>query len=159
MSLVNRILTYALGLFLISSGITKFVGGHVFQYIEYQSGLDAFYPYVNHATGIAEVLAGGFILFGATRLAGGAMAAGIMVGAVGFHLSPWLGVSIPTGLAEEASAPWTAGDFAETTSPMSFVLAITAAAWSITILRNELLARRTPSRTASGIRDNERVAV
>jgi hypothetical protein len=40
MSLFNRILTYALGLFLMSSGIAKFTGGHVFQFIEYQSGLD-----------------------------------------------------------------------------------------------------------------------
>ena len=142
MSTIKRILTYALGLFLISSGLAKFAGGHVFQYIEYQSGLDVFFPYVNHATGVAEVLAGGFILFGTTRLVGSATAIGIMVGAVGFHLSPWLGISIPNGLTEGATAPWTAADFSSTTSPMSFVLAIVSAAWSIKIVRDELSTRR-----------------
>ena len=105
MSIISRILTTALGLFLISSGVAKFMGGHVFQYIEYRSGLDVFYPYVNHATGVAEVLAGGFILFRTTRLVGSAAAVGIMVGAVGFHLSPWLGISMPVGLTEGAAAP------------------------------------------------------
>lgn len=159
MSIINRILTAALGLFLISSGLAKFAGGHVFQYIEYQSGLDVFYPYVNHATGVAEVLAGGFILFRATRLAGSATAAGIMVGAVGFHLSPWLGISIPTGLTEGATAPWTAADFAATTSPISFVLAVVAAGGSSAILRRELRLRRESSGGAISDVASERVAV
>lgn len=159
MSLINRILTYALGLFLISSGLAKFAGGHIFQYIEHRSGLDVFYPYVNHATGVAEVLAGGFILFRTTRLVGSTMAVGIMVGAVGFHLSPWLGISVPTGLTEGATAPWTAADFTATTSPMSFVLAIVAAAWSIKIVHDELRARRDHSREVTSTTDRDPVAV
>lgn len=159
MSIINRILTSALGLFLISSGLVKFTGGHVFHYIEYQSGLDVFYPYVNHATGAAEVLAGAFIMFHATRLAGSATAAGIMVGAVGFHLSPWLGVSMPTGLDEGAAAPWTADDFSASTSPISFVLAIVAAAWSLNVLRTELRARRKGASELMLNRDSEPVPV
>lgn len=157
MSILTRILNYGLGLFLVSSGLAKFAGGHVFQYIEHRSGLDIFHPYMNHATGVAEVLAGAFILFRTTRLVGGAMAAGIMVGAVGFHLSPWLGVSMPTGLTEGATAPWTAADFSTTTSPISFVLAIAAAGWSIKIVRDELRARRDRARNA--VDQREPVAV
>lgn len=137
MSTVNRILTYALGLFLISSGVAKFTGGHVFQYIEYRSGLDVFYPYVNHATGAAEILVGLLILVPATRLAGAAGAAGIMAGAMGFHLSPWLGVSTPTGFADGATAPWTAADFAPSTTSVTFVLAIVAFVRAVVIVRNE----------------------
>lgn len=137
MSIVNRILTYALGLFLISSGMAKFTGGHVFQYIEHKSGLDIFYPYVNHATGAAEILVGLLILVPATRLAGALGAAGIMAGAIGFHLSPWLGVSMPTGLADGASAPWTAADFTQSTTSVTFALAIVAFVRAMVIVRNE----------------------
>ncbi|MEL6893463.1 MAG: MauE/DoxX family redox-associated membrane protein, partial [Actinomycetota bacterium] len=119
MSVINRILTYALGLFLVSSGVAKFTVGHVFQYIEHQSGLDVFYPYVNHAVGAAEILAGLLILVPATRLVGAIASAGVMAGAIGFHLSPWLGVSMPTGLADDAVAPWTSDDFTTDTTPLT----------------------------------------
>ena len=52
---LNRLLTAALGLFLVSAGVAKFTTGHVFQYIEYRSGIDLFYPFVNNLTGIAEI--------------------------------------------------------------------------------------------------------
>lgn len=137
MSLVNRILTYALGLFLISSGVAKFTVGYVFQYIEYRSGLDIFYPYVNHATGIAEIVTGLLILVPATRLVGAIGSAAILAGAVAFHLSPWLGVSMPTGLVDDAAAPWTEADFATTTTSVTFVLAIVTLVRSLTIIRTE----------------------
>ncbi len=161
MSLFNRILTYALGLFLVSSGIAKFAGGHVFQYIEYQSDLDIFYPYVNHATGTAEILAGVFVLFRTTRLAGAAIVTGIMAGAIGFHLSPWLGVSMPTGLTDGATAPWTAADFTTSTTSLTFFLAILTGSRSIKILRDELRTRRADSLTATSVdnADHSRVAV
>ncbi len=87
MSTINRILTYALGLFLISAGVAKFTGGHVFQYIEHRSGIDVFYPYVNHATGAAEIVIGLLIMWPATRRLGGLLAAGLMAGAA--QRSPW----------------------------------------------------------------------
>ena len=108
---LDRLLTWALGLFLVSAGVAKFTTGHVFQYIEHQSGVDLFHPYVNHLTGVAELVAGVLILIPRTRLLGGLVAAGVLVGAVGFHLSPWLGISIPTGLVDGAAAPWGAEDF------------------------------------------------
>ena len=45
MKILNRLLTIALGLFLISAGVAKFTTGHVFQYIEFKSGVDLFYPW------------------------------------------------------------------------------------------------------------------
>ena len=65
-----------------------------------------------------------------------------MVGAVAFHLSPWLGVSVPTGLTEGAAAPWNADDFVATTTVAPFVLAIVTCVGS-------LLVMRTPSAWAS----------
>ncbi|MEM7286323.1 MAG: hypothetical protein AAF480_08235 [Actinomycetota bacterium] len=145
MQTLGRLLTWALGLFLISAGVAKFAGGHVFQYIEYKSGVDLFYPYVNHLTGLAEVAAGGFILFRRTRLAGAALASVVLVGAIGFHLSPWLGVSIPTGLTDGAASPWTAADFASTTTSATFVMAVVAAFRTLAIVRSELHARESAS--------------
>lgn len=141
MSLLNRLLTVALGLFLISAGVAKFTTGHVFQYIEFKSGIDLFYPFVNNLTGVAEILAGLAILYRPTRLFGAAGAAALMIGAIGFHLSPWLGTSIPTELADGAAAPWDAADFSTATTPASFILAIVAAIRAALILRAELQDR------------------
>ncbi|MFT6291575.1 MAG: putative membrane protein YphA (DoxX/SURF4 family) [Ilumatobacter sp.] len=151
MSLFNRILISALGLFLMSSGITKFTSGHVFQYIEFQSGLDLFYPYVNHLTGVGEILAGAFVLFRPTRLVGAALATGLMAGAIGFHLSPWLGVSMPSGLTADAMAPWTAADFTAATTSLTFFLAILTGSRSAKILRDEVRIRRARSLAAHRI--------
>lgn len=141
MTILNRLLTITLGLFLISAGIAKFTTGHVFQYIEFKSGVDLFYPFVNNLTGIAEILVGAAILYRPTRLLGAAGAVALMAGAVGFHLSPWLGTSIPTGLVDGAASPWNAADFATTTSSMTFVLAIVSAIRAASIVRAELRNR------------------
>lgn len=138
---VARVLTGALGLFLISSGAAKFGGGHVFQYIEHKSGIDLFHPFSNYVVAAAEVIAGGFILFRRTRLAGASVASFVMVGAVAFHLSPWLGVSVPTGLTEGAAAPWTADDFVATTTVAPFVLAIVTCLGSLLVMRSAWRSR------------------
>jgi uncharacterized membrane protein YphA (DoxX/SURF4 family) len=141
MSLLNRLLTIALGLFLVSAGIAKFTTGHVFQYIEYKSGIDLFHPFVNNLTGIAEILAGLAILYRPARLIGAVGAAALMAGAVAFHLSPWLGISIPTGFTDVAASPWDGGDFAGTTSSGTFVAAVVAAVRAAAIVRSELASR------------------
>lgn len=147
-----QVLTGALALFLISSGAAKFAGGHVFQYIEHRSGIDVFHPFANHVVGVAEVLAGVFILFGRTRLAGSMIASVVMVGAVAFHLSPWLGVSAPTGLTDGATAPWTADDFTATTTAVPFVLAIVTGIGSLLVLRHAWRSRTgTPTAAAPAV--------
>lgn len=145
MSRINQLLTIALGLFLISAGVAKFAGGHVFQYIEHRSGIDLFHPYVNHVTGFAEIGAGAMLLVRRTRLVGAVAAAGLMLGAIAFHLSPWLGLSVPTGLTEGAMAPWDAGDFASATTPVTFVLAVVTAVRAMSIIRTERSRRRSVS--------------
>ena len=143
-----RVLTGSLALFLISSGAAKFGGGHVFQYIEHKSGIDLFHPFSNYVVGAAEVVAGAFILFRRTRLAGASVASVVMVGAVAFHLSPWLGVSTPTGLIEGAAAPWTADDFVSTTTVVPFVLAIVTCFGSLLVMRSSWRTRTGTSTTA-----------
>lgn len=143
-----RVLTGSLALFLISSGAAKFGGGHVFQYIEHKSGIDLFHPFSNYVVGVAEVVAGAFILFRRTRLAGASVASVVMVGAVAFHLSPWLGVSTPTGLTEGAAAPWTADDFVSTTTVVPFALAIVTCFGSLLVMRSAWRGRTGTSATA-----------
>lgn len=138
---VARVLTGALALLLISSGVAKFGGGHVFQYIEHKSGIDLFHPFTNSVVGAAEVVAGALILFRRTRLAGASVASFVMIGAVGFHLSPWLGVSVPTGLTEDAAAPWAADDFVATTTVMPFFLAIATCLGSLLVMRSAWRSR------------------
>ncbi|MEM9607243.1 MAG: MauE/DoxX family redox-associated membrane protein [Actinomycetota bacterium] len=150
---LDRILTWALGLFLLSAGVAKFTTGHVFQYIEHQSGVDIFYPYVNHLTGVAEIIAGALILVPRTRLAGGLLASGVLLGAVAFHLSPWLGVSIPAGLVDGAAAPWGADDFMTSTTSVTFFLAIVTAARALRIVRVGL-RERSASPTGPSVAQN-----
>jgi uncharacterized membrane protein YphA (DoxX/SURF4 family) len=145
---VGQVLTGSLALFLISSGAAKFGGGHVFQYIEHNSGIDLFHPFSNYVVAAAEVMAGAFILFRRTRLAGAFVASFVMVGAVAFHLSPWLGVSVPTGLTEGAAAPWNADDFVATTTVAPFVLAIVTCVWSLLVMRS---AWRTSTDTSATV--------
>jgi hypothetical protein len=49
---------------------------------------------------------------------------------------------MPTGLADGASAPWTAADFAQSTTSVTFALAIVAFVRAMVIVRNER-GRRT----------------
>ncbi len=133
---VARVLTASLALFLISSGAAKFGGGHVFQYIEHKSGIGLFHPFSNYVVGAVEVVGGAFMLFRRTRLAGASVASFVMIGAVAFHLSPWLGVSVPTGLTKDAAAPWTANDFVATTTVAPFVLAIVTCLGSLLVMRS-----------------------
>ena len=149
MTRLDRLLTIALGLFLISAGMAKFTTGHVFQYIEFKSGIDLFYPFVNNLTGIAEILAGTAIIYRPTRILGAAAAFALMIGAVAFHLSPWLGTSIPTGLTDSAASPWDAADFATTTSSTTFVLAIVSAVRAGSTVRTELRTRQASTSASS----------
>lgn len=141
-TVLNTVLTYALSLILVFSGFAKFAGGHVFAYIEQRSGIDLFDPLIGYATGVVEIIAGVMIAVPRTRFVGAVTAAAVMVGAVGFHLSPWLGVSMPVGFADGAAAPWTTADFTTETTSFTFVLAIITLLRSLSIVRSELRTRR-----------------
>lgn len=132
-------LAIVLGLFLLGMGVMKFTGAHIFQFIEARAAAEGlplagyFYPLMNNLVGAAEIIAGALILIPATRFLGSVLGAGIIAGALAFHLSgyvglPYLGIATPTGLAEGAAPPWDMSDFVPADpaqySPMLFILAL-----------------------------------
>lgn len=86
------------GAFIFMVGLPKFLGpspNPIFALIAGRSGLDWFEPFVRYATGAAELLAAGALVIPRTRRLGALLAGAVTIGAIGFHLSPWLGVQIP----------------------------------------------------------------
>ena len=67
----------------------------IFSTIAENSGIALFEPTIRMLTGFAEFTAAGLLLFTRTRTTGAILGLIIMVGAVGFHLSPWLGINVP----------------------------------------------------------------
>ena len=68
----------------------------VFETIAERSGISFFEPYVRMFTGAAELAVALLLLIPRTRLLGAFGGAGLLIGAIGFHLSPWLGINVPT---------------------------------------------------------------
>lgn len=68
----------------------------VFETIAERSGLPIFEPYVRWFTGVAELAIALLLLIPRTRFLGALGGAGLLLGAIGFHLSPWLGINVPT---------------------------------------------------------------
>ena len=138
MNAIRWIVALGLGGFLIFFGVMKFTGGaHIFPYIEYRANLngfplaDLFFPLVNYATGALEILAGALVILPMTRRIGAPLALLPLVGAVGFHLSLLLGVSVPVGYADGAppdtladGGPFVASHFATEFTPMLFYTAV-----------------------------------
>lgn len=92
------ILSPILGFGLIIFGVQKFGGPNfIFEIIAEKSGIDLFEPTIRKIVGVAELFAGTFLLFKPTRMTGAVLGLCVLMGAVGFHLSPWLGIEIPGG--------------------------------------------------------------
>lgn len=109
-----------LAAFLVFMGIQKFGDANpVFQFIAEQSGIGLFEPVIRMLTGVAEIAAAALIIvglaFGLFRGLGALLSAGVIGGALVFHLSPWLGVNAPVAFDE-------AGNYV--TSPMLFIMAV-----------------------------------
>ena len=135
-------LTVLLAVFMLFMGAQKFgAATPVFQYIAEQSGIGLFEPVLRIATGVAEVLAAALLLaglfVGAIRSCGGMLSAGSIGGAIGFHLSPWLGISAPVAFDEN-------GDYVH--SPMLFGMAVV---FFLIALAVTWLARQTAPGKAS----------
>lgn len=137
MRVVSLPAAFLLPFILVGAGVMKFTTGHVFQYLEYQTGIDILHPYVNTFVGVAEIVAGLLLRFRRTRRPGSLLAVGITGGAVAAHLTPWLGISPPVGLVDGAAAPWTAADFTTETSPALFATAIVSLALALVVARAE----------------------
>lgn len=98
LSKLYLILSPVLALALIIFGVQKFGGPNpIFEIIAEKSGISLFEPTIRRMVGVAELVAGAFLLFAPTRMTGAILGLFLLIGAVGFHLSPWLGVSVPVG--------------------------------------------------------------
>ena len=77
-------------------GVQKFGAENiVFATIAERSGISLFEPLIRMLTGVAEVGTAILILIPRTRLLGALAGLGVLAGAIGFHLSPWLGINVP----------------------------------------------------------------
>ncbi len=91
------ILSLLLAIGFLFFGVQKFGAENiVFETIAERSGLSIFEPYVRIFTGISEILVTILLLIPRTRLMGGLLGLGLLIGAIGFHISPWLGIDVPT---------------------------------------------------------------
>ncbi len=138
MTIVKWALALAIGGFLLMFGFTKFSGGaHIFPLIELKAsgaGLpfaELAYPLGNYATGALELVAGALLILPMTRQIGAKLAVLPFLGAVVFHLSPFLGISTPTGFADPkpvevlaAGGPFARTDFAATETTALFMIAV-----------------------------------
>lgn len=137
MTLLRWGLALAVGAFLIFFGVMKFTGGaHIFPYIEFKASgagvpfAELAYPWANYLTGALELLAGILLIAPMTRQIGAKIAILPFLGAVLFHLSPFLGVVTPDGYADPkpvdvlaAGGPFARSDFSEGASMALFTIA------------------------------------
>ena len=90
------ILSVLLALGFVFFGAQKFGAENiVFETIAERSGMAFFEPHVRMFTGVAELLTAILLLVPKTRLLGALAGTGLLLGAIGFHLSPWLGINVP----------------------------------------------------------------
>ncbi len=84
-----------LAAFFVFMGLQKFGAENViFATIAQKSGFGFFEPYVRMLTGVLEIVAALLLILPKTRAKGVLLSLGLLLGAIGFHLSPWLGISV-----------------------------------------------------------------
>ncbi len=67
----------------------------VFGLIAARSGIGLFEPGLRYVTGVLELAAAILLIIPRTRAWGAKLAGAVVLGAIAFHLSPWLGVQVP----------------------------------------------------------------
>lgn len=93
---LSLILALLLAAGFIFFGVQKFgTTNPVFSIIAERSGIGLFEPLVRMMTGAGELLAALMLLIPAARKLGTLLGLAILIGAIGFHLSPWLGINVP----------------------------------------------------------------
>lgn len=126
----------------------------VFGLIAARSGIGLFEPGLRYLTGALEFVAAVMLAAPRTRLWGARLAAAVVLGAIAFHLSPWLGIQIgePRALSIALSEGWTAAQIASLNLPTDhgamFILALTILALSVlSMLSERALTRAASTRT------------
>ncbi|MEM6414276.1 MAG: hypothetical protein AAF720_06415 [Pseudomonadota bacterium] len=137
MTYIKWSLALVIGAVLIFFGVMKFTGGaHIFPYIEYKATAanlplaSLFFPFVNYATGLLEIVAGLLLIIPASRVLGAVISILPFLGAVTFHVSPFLGIVTPDSYSDprpiaalSAGGPFTVSDFSSTSSASLFTIA------------------------------------
>ncbi len=96
MNALRWILALVLAAFFAFMGVQKFGADNaIFALIAERSGISLFEPFVRMATGAAELLTAVLLLWPKMRATGARLGLLILLGAIGFHLSPWLGLDVP----------------------------------------------------------------
>tara|TARA_R110002072_G_scaffold109038_2_gene236024 strand:- start:541 stop:972 length:432 start_codon:yes stop_codon:yes gene_type:complete len=116
--------------FLVFMGLQKFGAANpVFAYLAATSGIELFEPVIRLIVGVSELAAAALILLGifTSRLrgVGALLSAGVTGGALGFHLSPWLGINAPVAFAAGGGYEF---------SPMLFLMAVPFFALSLLLV-------------------------
>jgi len=103
-NIVKHVPSLVLAAFLVMMGVQKFGAENViFATIAEKSGIALFEPYVRMATGAGELAAALLLILPKTRLLGALGAVAIIGGAIAFHLSPWLGISVAMAPGAEST--------------------------------------------------------
>lgn len=88
-------MAFILAAFFVFMGAQKFGAENIiFATIAQKSGIGFFEPYVRMFTGVMEIIAALLLVLPQTRIKGALLCLMLLVGAIGFHLSPWLGISV-----------------------------------------------------------------
>ena len=96
MKKATLILSFIVAAGFIFFGVQKFGATNpIFSIIAERSGISLFEPVIRMLTGVAELGTALLILIPRTRLLGALAGLGVLIGAIGFHLSPWLGINVP----------------------------------------------------------------
>ena len=96
MKKATLILSFIVAAGFIFFGAQKFgTTNPIFSIIAEKSGISLFEPAIRVLTGVAEIGTALLILIPRTRLLGALAGLGVLIGAIGFHLSPWLGINVP----------------------------------------------------------------
>ena len=95
MTVLRWILVLALAAFFVFMGAQKFGAENViFATIAERSGISLFEPVVRMITGAVEILTAILLVIPKLRTNGARIGLLVLLGAIGFHLSPWLGISV-----------------------------------------------------------------
>ena len=82
-------------LFVVEQQLFGSTPNPVFGMVAVRSGMGFFEPWARYATVIVELVAVALVLWPRTRARGALLSLVIAVGAIAFHLSPWLGMAVP----------------------------------------------------------------
>lgn len=100
--MMERVLSWAFGLMLallllfeVYQAFFWLDPNPVFGLIAARSGIGLFEPGLRYVTGALEFVAALLLIYPRTRGWGARLAGLIVLGAIGFHLSPWLGIQVP----------------------------------------------------------------